>query len=154
LLERDLERLDDPAVLDPRRTGRLAGPAVQAELQVLADARPHLEPAVGDRAHQVDPAARTVILVAGLEVRRTARRAQTAMDTFLVATIRDLLREPIEVDRRRRHGLVARRARGRLFHRRRHLHQLQALVAGGKWSMAGGRWPCTMTIRPHPPGLG
>ena len=62
---------------------------------------PIAKPAVGDRAHQVDPAARAVVLVAGLDVGRAARRAEPAVDAFLVAAIGDLLREPVQVDRRR-----------------------------------------------------
>ena len=62
--------------------------------------RPHRQPAVGDGPHQVDPAARAVVLVAGLDVGRAARGAKTAVDAFLVAAIGDLPGEPVEVDRR------------------------------------------------------
>ncbi len=148
LLERDLERLDHPAILDPGRTGSLARPAVQAELEVLADARSHLEPAVGDGAHQVDPAPRAVILVARLEVCRAARRAEAAVDTFLVTPIGDLVGEPIEVDRRGRLGLRANRA-GLLPFRGRSLHQVRTLVAGGSRSRARNRWPVAAHLLEH-----
>ena len=109
--ERDLERLDHLAVLNARGAGRLAGPAIEAELEVLAHARPHRQPTVGDRPHQVDSSARAVVLVASLDVGRTARRAEPAVDAFLIAHIGDLLRQPVEVDRGRSRSLV--NARGK-----------------------------------------
>ena len=53
----DLERLDHLAVLNSGRTGGLAGPAIETELEVLANPGAHRQPAVGDRAHQVNPPA-------------------------------------------------------------------------------------------------
>ena len=98
LLDGDLERLDQLAVLDARRAGRLAGPAIEAELEVPADVGPHRQPAVGHGPHQVDPPARAVVLVAGLDVRRAARRAEAAVDAFLEVPVVDLPGQPVEVD--------------------------------------------------------
>ena len=80
LCHRDAERLDQLAVLHAGGAGRFAGTAVEAQLEVALDARRELEPTVGHGPHQIDAAARAVVLVAGLDVRRTGRRAQTAMD--------------------------------------------------------------------------
>ena len=68
---------------------------------------PIVQPAVGDGAHQVDPAARTVVFVAGLDIGRAARRAEAAVDALLVTDVGDLAGQPVEVDPRRgRPGLV------------------------------------------------
>ena len=97
---RDLERLDDLAVLHAGGAGRLAGPAVEAEVEVLADPLGHGEAAVGDAAHQVNAAARAVVLVAGLDVGRAGGRAEAAMDAVLEEAVVDLPGEPGQVDPR------------------------------------------------------
>ncbi len=96
--ERDLERLDHLAVLNPGRTCRFARSAIKAQLQVLAHARPHRQPPVGDRAHQVNPAPRAIVLIAGLDIGRTARRTEAAMHTLLIADIGNPLGKPSEID--------------------------------------------------------
>ena len=65
-----------------------------------ADVGPHRQPAVGHGPHQVDPPARAVVLVARLDVRRAARRAEPAVDAFLEMAVLDLPGQPVEVDAR------------------------------------------------------
>src|SRR5262249_51975450 len=96
--DRDLERLDDPAVLHARRAGRLAGPAIEAEVEVVADVRAQPEPAVGHGAHQVDPTAGAVVLVAGLDVGRAARGAEAAVDAVRIERVVEPERELFQVD--------------------------------------------------------
>ncbi len=99
-LQRDLERLDDLTVLHSRGARRLARATVEAEVQVLADLAAHLQPAVSDRAHQVDSPARAIVLVARLDVGRATLHAEAAVDAVLVAPVLDPLRKPVEVDPR------------------------------------------------------
>ena len=80
LLDGQAERLDQPAVADARGTGRFAGPAVQAQFQVSAHAVGQRRIAVGHHSHQLDAAARPVVLVAQLGVGRAGRGAKSAMD--------------------------------------------------------------------------
>ncbi len=82
LLHRHAERLDQLAVLHARGTGRLAGAAVEAQLQVPAHFAGQLQAAIGHRAHQIDAAARAVVLVPQLHIRRAAGRAQAAVDAI------------------------------------------------------------------------
>ena len=84
----------------PDGQARLAGAAVEAEVQVIADLGAHRQPAVGHGAHQVDPAARAIVLVASLDVGRAARRAEAAVDAVLVEAVVDLSRQPVQVDPR------------------------------------------------------
>ena len=69
------ERLDQFAVLHAGRAGRLAGPAIEAEIEVLLDRVVEFELAVDHVAHQVNAAARAIGLVAGFDVGRTRGRA-------------------------------------------------------------------------------
>src|SRR5262249_44040822 len=68
------------AVLYAGRAGRLAGPAVEAQVEVAADVGVQVELAVGDGAHQVNAAARAVGLVAQLDVGGTGGGAEAAVD--------------------------------------------------------------------------
>ena len=77
---RDAKRLDQLAVLHAGGTGGFAGAAIEAELEMPLDARRELQPPVGDGPHQVDAAARTIVLVASFDVRRAGRRAEAAVD--------------------------------------------------------------------------
>jgi uncharacterized protein YbjT (DUF2867 family) len=45
------ERLDQPAVLNSGGTGRLAGPAIQTQVQMAANLGAQLEPAIGHGSH-------------------------------------------------------------------------------------------------------
>ena len=105
-LERDFEGLDDLAVLNSRGTCRFARAAIKAELEMPPHTGSNLQATVGNRAHQVNSSARAVIFVARLNVGRTARRAEPAVDALLIPHVRDLLRQPLEVDRRRSRRLV------------------------------------------------
>src|SRR5262249_58506633 len=69
-----------PAVLHAGGAGRLAGPALQAQVEVFAPLGGQLGAAVGARPPQVDAAAGAVVLVAGLDVGRAGGQAQTAVD--------------------------------------------------------------------------
>ena len=60
--------LQQRPVLDPARAGRFARATAQAEIDVAHGGIGEGEPPVVQRAHQVNPAARRIILVAGLEV--------------------------------------------------------------------------------------
>ena len=80
LLDRQAERLDQPAVAHARRAGRFAGPAIEAQFQVPAHAVGQRGAAVGHHPHQLDAAAGAVVLVAHLGERRTTRRAQPAVN--------------------------------------------------------------------------
>src|SRR4051794_34796073 len=82
-LDGDLERLDDPAVLNPGGTRRFAGAAVEAEVKVVANLSAEPDSTIRHGSHQVDSSARAVVLVGGLDVRGTTRRAKPAMDTIL-----------------------------------------------------------------------
>src|SRR5262249_26439535 len=65
-----------------RRARAFARPAVEAQVEVAAHVGVHLQLAVGDRAHQVDAAARAVGLVAQLDVGGAGGRTQAAVDTI------------------------------------------------------------------------
>ena len=97
-LDRDLEGLDDLAVLHARRAGGFACAAVETEVQVMADLLAQTEAAVGDGAHQVDASARAVVLIRGFDIRRAARGAEAAVNAVLKEAVLDLLGEPVEVD--------------------------------------------------------
>ncbi len=99
-VEGDLEGLDDLAVLDPRRAGGLAGPAVEAEVEVLPDLGRGANPPISDRPHQVDPAPGAVVLVGRLDIRRAARGAEPAVDAVLIQAIGNLRGQPGQVDAR------------------------------------------------------
>ena len=79
-VHRHAERLDELAVLHAGRAGGFAGAAIEAQLQMAANAVVELQLAVGDPAHQVDAAARAVVLVAQLDVRRARGGTQAAVD--------------------------------------------------------------------------
>ena len=98
---------------------------------MLAHPRPHRQPPVGDRAHQVDSAPRAVILVASLDVGRTARRAQAAVDTLLIADIRNPRRKPVEIDTGCARGLAEPRGiRDFCRARNRHIRTVPPLACG------------------------
>ena len=69
-VHRHAERLDELAVLHAGRAGRFAGAAIEAQVEMAANAVVQLQLAVGDAAHEVDAAARAVVLVA--QSRRTS----------------------------------------------------------------------------------
>jgi hypothetical protein len=73
------ERLDQLAVLHARRARRLAGPAIQAQFQMPPHFVIELQPAIGHRTHQVDPAARAVVFVAQFGIRRAGGGTQAAV---------------------------------------------------------------------------
>ena len=75
-----LVRADDLAVLHAGRTGRLAGPALQAQIEMLPHLVGQFGSAVGDGPPQIDAAARTVVLVAGFDVGWTRTQTQTAVN--------------------------------------------------------------------------
>ena len=105
-VEGDLERLDQFAVLDARRAGGLAGPAVEAEVEVVADLGRDADPAVGHRPHQVDPAPGAVVLVASLDVSGATRGAEAAVDAVLEPAVGDLRSQPCQVDPGRGGGRI------------------------------------------------
>ncbi len=80
LLHVNAKRLDQLAVLHAGRAGRLARPAIQAQIEMAFHLRIQLHPAIDHRSHQIDAAARTVVLIAQLHVGRTCGGAQAAMD--------------------------------------------------------------------------
>ena len=80
LLDRQAERLDQPAVADARGAGRFARAAIEAQFQVAAHRGRSAAAAFGHQPHQLDAAARAVVLVAQLGVGRASRRAQSAVD--------------------------------------------------------------------------
>src|SRR6516225_2193507 len=84
------EGFDQPAVLHARRAGRFATATIEAQVEMFLDARTELEPAVDHRAHEVNPPARAVVLVARFQIRRTGRRAQTAMHAVEKLFVLDL----------------------------------------------------------------
>jgi hypothetical protein len=75
------ERFDQLAILHPGRTGRLACPAVQAQVEVLLDGVVQFELPVDDAAHEVDAAARAVAFEPVLDIRRACGGAEPAVDT-------------------------------------------------------------------------
>ncbi len=83
--------LDQPPVLHARRTRRLAGPAIQAEIQVAPKPPGDAQLAFGDQAHQVDSAAGAVVFVAQLGVRRARGRAQPAVHALEEQAVLDPL---------------------------------------------------------------
>ena len=154
LLERDLERLDHPAVLDARRTGRLAGPAVQAELEVLAHAR---RPSPAGRRRR--PASGRSG-PAGCRSRRTSRRRSGSSPcrarSGRIPGSGDTGSCP-RASRGRSPRLGGRRVGGLSWHRllrRRDLHQVLTLGDGGMESKAGVGGRSSLTIRTFRRGRG
>ncbi len=88
--------LQQGAVAHPRRTGRLARPAAEAEVDVLAEGAVESDPAFGGGAHQGDATAGGVHLGAEDLVGRTRRQAQPAMDALV-----ELLPEAVGSEYRR-----------------------------------------------------
>ena len=72
--------LDQPAVLDPRRTGRFAGAAGQAQADVLDVGGRDGGPLLGHLHHLVDAAARRIHLQAQLAIGGAGVQAQAAVD--------------------------------------------------------------------------
>ena len=90
LLHLDTKWFDQPAVLHARGTRRFAGSAVEAQFQVMLDGIGQLDATIHHAAHQIDASARTVVFVAGLEVRRARRRTQPAMHTTHEVAVVDI----------------------------------------------------------------
>jgi predicted DNA-binding protein len=80
LLHVDAERLDELAVLNTRRASRFARPAIEAEIEVMANLRREIDAAIRQGSHEIDPAARTVHLGAQFDIRRARRKAKSAMN--------------------------------------------------------------------------
>src|SRR5205823_12876965 len=80
LLHVDAEWLDQLAVLHAGRTRGFARPAIEAEIDVPLHLLVQLDPPIGHGAHEVDAAARAVVLISQLDVGWTRRRTQAAMD--------------------------------------------------------------------------
>ncbi len=74
------ERFDQFSVLNARWTRSLAGPAIQAEIEMILDRFIQFQLAVNDAAHQVNAAAWAIGFQPVLDVGRTSRRAKSAVD--------------------------------------------------------------------------
>jgi hypothetical protein len=69
------------AILDSRWTDLLTGTTTQTTIDVsLECGRVAREPAFTDSAHQVEPAARSVVFIAGDYIGRTSFQTQAAVD--------------------------------------------------------------------------
>ena len=79
-VHRHAEWLDELAVLHAGGARRFARAAIEAQLEMPAHAVVELELAIGHAAHEIDAAARALVLVARFDVRRTRGRAQAAVD--------------------------------------------------------------------------
>ena len=71
--------LDQLPILNSRGARRLAGPAIEAKFKMTSNAVIQLELAIGDTAHEINPPARALVLIARFDVRRAGRGAQSAM---------------------------------------------------------------------------
>ena len=80
LLDGQAERLDQAAVFHARGTSRFARPAIETHVEMPPHAIGESAAAVGHHPHQLDAAARAVVLVAKLGERRATRRAQPAVN--------------------------------------------------------------------------
>ena len=89
-LDGDLERFNDPPVLNSRRTGGFTGPAVETEIKVVANLGTQADPTVRDGPHQVNSTSRAIVLVRSLDVSGTARGAKSAMNAVLITAIVNL----------------------------------------------------------------
>ena len=76
------ERFDEFAVLHAGRAGGLAGPAVQAKIEVALHGVVEFEDAVDHLAHEVNAAARGIGFVSRFHVSRARRGAQPAVDAI------------------------------------------------------------------------
>src|SRR5205814_2233832 len=76
------ERAERIAIRIPARTGRLAGQATLAAIDVRLGGRPRKR-AFKDLFHQDDSSARRIHFLAQFPVRRTSREAKSTMDTSL-----------------------------------------------------------------------
>jgi hypothetical protein len=69
------------AILDARRTDLLAGAATETAIDVTFECSGVVfEPALSDRAHQVEAAARSIVLIASDDVGRARFQAQAAVN--------------------------------------------------------------------------
>ncbi len=85
------EWFDQSPVLHARRTGGLATAAIQAQVERPLDRGREFQATIHDRPHQIDTTSRTEVFVARLQIRRTERRTQTAMNAveeLLVVDVR------------------------------------------------------------------
>ena len=76
------KRLDQLAILNTGRASRLAGAAVQAQIEMASHFVVAIQPAIGDRSHQIDSTTRTIVLVPKLDIRRTGCGAKSTMDAI------------------------------------------------------------------------
>ena len=115
LLDERTRRLDQRAVRHAGRTRGLAGAAAEAEIEMPDHLRRRLEPAVLERAHQVDAAARRVRLGAELDVRRAGGQAEPAVDAGRAAS-RVSTKRIAQIRRTKRPGAKVRVRIERLLH--------------------------------------
>src|SRR5262249_48069462 len=76
------EGLNETAVLDSRRAGGFTTAAIEAEGEGLFDFTGQFESAVPHGPHQIDAPAGAVILVPRFQIRRTRRRAESAVNAI------------------------------------------------------------------------
>ena len=81
VLHLDTKRFQQSTVLDAAGAGGFAASAIEAGIEMSADGGGEFEPAINDGSHQVDPASRAIIFVAGFDVGGAGSRAKSAMDT-------------------------------------------------------------------------
>ena len=96
--DRLAERVDEPSILNARRTDRFARPAVEAKIEMSLHASGQLGLPFGHHADELDAAARTVVLVAGFQVGWAGRRAESAMDTTQQLVVVDPCRQVSGLD--------------------------------------------------------
>jgi hypothetical protein len=76
-------RFRNSAILDSGRTGRLAGTAKEAEIQVIFKAFAEFDATIGGGLHQMNPAPGRFGFQAKCAVRRTLIQAEAAMDALI-----------------------------------------------------------------------
>ena len=77
-------RLNQPAVFDPRRARRLAGPAVETKIHMPYETFPNRQPPAFHLDHLVDPPAGRVHLEAQFAVRGAGVQAEAAVNALRV----------------------------------------------------------------------
>ena len=80
LFDGQAERLDQAAVFHARGASRFARPAIETHVEMPPHAVGEPAAAIGHHSHQLDAAARAVVLIAKLGERRATRRTQPAVN--------------------------------------------------------------------------
>ena len=145
LLHLNPKGFDESTVLNARGASCFATAAIKAKIQVPFHGLGQFKSPVRDSAHQINPAARTVILVARFQVGRASGSAQTAMDTVEKTLVVDPAADPWF---RRSDRCVRKYGKQRRFGRRGREFSHSGRISTARHSSGDGRTDRTRIVAP------